>query len=65
VTHDHDLLADLVRYAGPEHVLLGSDRPFDMGTDHPVEEVRALRLGGHEELVLGRNAARLMGMADD
>ena len=64
VTHDHDLLADLVRYAGPEHVLLGSDRPFDMGTDHPVEDVRALRLGGDEELVLGRNAARLMGMPD-
>jgi aminocarboxymuconate-semialdehyde decarboxylase len=66
VTHDHDLLADLVRYAGPEHVLLGSDRPFDMGTDDPVEEVRALRLGaGEEELVLGGNAARLIGMAHD
>ena len=65
VTHDHDLLADLVRYAGADHVLLGSDRPFDMGTDHPVEEVRALRLGGDEELVLGGNAALLMGMADD
>jgi aminocarboxymuconate-semialdehyde decarboxylase len=65
VTHDHDLLADLVRYAGAGHVLLGSDRPFDMGTDHPVEEVRALRLGGDEELVLGGNAALLMGLADD
>ena len=65
MTHDHDLLADLVRYAGPEQVLLGSDRPFDMGTDHPVEEVRALRLGGDEELVLGGNAGRLMGMAHD
>jgi aminocarboxymuconate-semialdehyde decarboxylase len=63
VTHDHDLLADLVRYAGVEHVLLGSDRPFDMGTDHPVEEVRALRLGPDEELVLGGNAARLIGLA--
>lgn len=65
VTHDHDLLADLVRYAGAEHVLLGSDRPFDMGTDHPVEEVRALRLGAGEERVLGGNAALLVGMADD
>jgi aminocarboxymuconate-semialdehyde decarboxylase len=65
VTHDHDLLADLVRYAGAEHVLLGSDRPFDMGTDHPVDEVRALLLGAGEERVLGGNAARLLGMADD
>ena len=65
VTHDHDLLADLVRYAGPGQVLLGSDRPFDMGTDHPVDEVRALGLGAGEELVLGGNAARLLGIPHD
>jgi aminocarboxymuconate-semialdehyde decarboxylase len=62
VTHDQDLLADLVRYAGPQRLLLGSDRPFDMGTEHPVSEVRALGLGAAEELVLGGNAARLLGM---
>jgi len=61
VTHDHDLLADLVRYAGAGQVLLGSDRPFDMGSDDPVGEVRALGLGAGEELVLGGNAARLLG----
>jgi len=61
VTHDHDLLADLVRYAGAGHVLLGSDRPFDMGTDDSVGEVRALSLGADEESVLGGNAARLLG----
>jgi aminocarboxymuconate-semialdehyde decarboxylase len=63
VTHDHDLLADLARYAGPGQLLLGSDRPFDMGTDHPVDEVRALGLGDGEELVLGGNAARLLGIS--
>jgi aminocarboxymuconate-semialdehyde decarboxylase len=62
VTHDQDLLADLARYAGPEQLLLGSDRPFDMGTDQPVSEVRALGLGAAEELVLGGNAARLLGI---
>ena len=60
VTHDHDLLANLVRYAGAGQVLLGSDRPFDMGTDDPVGEVRALALGADEELVLGGTAARLL-----
>src|SRR5215472_1284934 len=65
VTHDHDLLADLARYAGPAQLLLGSDRPFDMGTDHPVDEVRALGLGAGEELVLGGNAARLLGLSSD
>jgi aminocarboxymuconate-semialdehyde decarboxylase len=62
VTHDQDLLADLVRYAGPGQVLLGSDRPFDMGTDRPVDEVRALGLGDAERLVLGGNAERLLGL---
>lgn len=64
VTHDAGLLAGLIRYAGPEQVLLGSDRPFDMGTDHPVEDVRALGLGPDTDLVLARNAARLLGVDD-
>jgi aminocarboxymuconate-semialdehyde decarboxylase len=63
VTHDAELLADLVRYAGPGQILLGSDRPFDMGTDHPVDEVRALGLDGATELILGGNAGRLLGVA--
>jgi aminocarboxymuconate-semialdehyde decarboxylase len=62
VTHDRDLLAGLVAYAGPGQVLLGSDRPFDMGTGHPVADVQALGLGEAESLVLGGNAARLLGI---
>ena len=60
LTHDRALLADLVAFAGPEHVLLGSDRPFDMGSDQPVEDIMALRLSqADEQLLLGGNAARL------
>jgi hypothetical protein len=33
-----------------------------MGTDHPVDDVRALRLGAGEDLILGGNAARLLGL---
>src|SRR5581483_265196 len=62
VTHDPGLLADLIRYAGPGQVLLGSDGPFDMGTDDPVGEVRALALGEAEAQVLGGNAGRLLGL---
>jgi aminocarboxymuconate-semialdehyde decarboxylase len=65
VTHDHDLLASLIGYAGPGQVLLGSDRPFDMGTYHPVDDVRALGLGAAEREVLGGNAARLLGLSRD
>ena len=63
VTHDRDLLADLIHYAGAGHVLLGSDRPFDMGTGDPVGEVRALGLGTGEDLVLSGNAGRLLGLS--
>jgi aminocarboxymuconate-semialdehyde decarboxylase len=62
VTHDPDLLRSLIDWAGADHVLLGSDRPFDMGTDRPVDDVRGLGLPPSEEAdVLGGNAERLMG----
>ena len=60
------MLADLVQFAGAEHVLLGSDRPFDMGADRPVEEIADLRLGqADERLVLSGNARRLLRIATD
>jgi aminocarboxymuconate-semialdehyde decarboxylase len=63
VTHDAGLLAALVGYAGAGHVLLGSDRPFDMGTADPVGEVRALHLDAEaERAVLGGSAAALLGL---
>ncbi len=62
VTHDPDLLAGLVSYAGAGQVLLGSDGPFDMGTADPVAEVRTLGLGAGEDLILRGNAARLLGL---
>src|SRR5205814_1212042 len=65
VTHEREPLADLIRCAGAGQVLLGSDRPFDIGTDNPADEVRALGLGAGEDLVLGANAARLLGVPGD
>jgi aminocarboxymuconate-semialdehyde decarboxylase len=63
VTHDGAILRDLLEYWGPERVLLGSDYPFDMGTDRPVDDLRALGLAGPDEgAVLGANAMRLLGL---
>jgi aminocarboxymuconate-semialdehyde decarboxylase len=63
ITHDPDLLRELVRYAGADHVLLGSDHPFDMGTPRPVDDVRELRLPPEAEAaVLGGNATTLLGI---
>jgi aminocarboxymuconate-semialdehyde decarboxylase len=66
LTHDRALLADLVAFAGAGHVLLGTDQPFDMGTERPVEEIAALDLDrAQERLILGGNARRLMRITTD
>jgi len=60
VVHDPGVLRALVEFAGPDHVLLGSDYPFDMGIDRPADAVRALALDpAAEAKILGGNAARL------
>jgi aminocarboxymuconate-semialdehyde decarboxylase len=59
LTHDPALLSELIGFAGPTQVVLGSDRPFDMGSDRPVDEIKALGNREHEEFVLSGNAARL------
>jgi aminocarboxymuconate-semialdehyde decarboxylase len=61
VTHDPGLLKLLVDYVGHDHVLLGSDHPFDMGDLRPTDTVRAAGLGDEaEEAILGGNAAALL-----
>jgi aminocarboxymuconate-semialdehyde decarboxylase len=64
ITHDSDLLRTLIDYVGADHVLLGSDYPFDMGDARPVESVRVLGLSSADEAsILGGNAARLLGLS--
>jgi aminocarboxymuconate-semialdehyde decarboxylase len=61
ITHDVGLLRALVDYVGAEHVVLGSDYPFDMADARPVETVRACRLdAAQEKAILAGNAARLL-----
>jgi aminocarboxymuconate-semialdehyde decarboxylase len=63
LTHDEELLRALIDYAGPDHVLLGSDYPFDMGDARHVDTVRALGLAPDvEAAILAGNAERLLGV---
>lgn len=65
VTHDAAVLRHVVEFTGADHVLMGSDYPFDMGAERPAEIVRALELPAADEAaILGGNAARLLGWDD-
>ena len=63
VVFDPEVLRELVAFAGADHVLLGSDYPFDMADARPAETVAAAGLRPAEEAaVLGGTAARLLGL---
>ena len=62
ITFDRDMLRHLVERFGAEHVVLGTDYPYDMGMEHPVDFI-----GGTPGLsakiksqIMGKNAARLL-----
>jgi len=62
VTYDAAATRRLVAFAGADHVLLGSDYPFNMGLDDPIGAVHELGLGEDETAgILSENARRLLG----
>ena len=63
VTHDPTVLASIIDYVGADHVLLGSDYPFDMGAARPADIVEALKLPPDSKAaILGGNAAALLNL---
>ncbi|MGW6059627.1 amidohydrolase family protein [Streptomyces sp. NPDC055189] len=64
LVHDPDALRELVRVAGADRVLLGSDFPFDMGSEDPVGALRDAPLPEADfHSVRGANAAALLNLA--
>ncbi|MGN9757960.1 amidohydrolase family protein [Streptomyces sp. SD31] len=64
LVHDPHVLRELIRAVGSDRVLLGSDFPFDMGTDDPLDALRAAGLPDHDfHAVRGGNAAALLNLA--
>lgn len=58
------LLRRLVEDVGPEHVLLGTDHPFELGDRTPRETVMALGLDrAATRAILFDNASRLLGVS--
>jgi len=64
ITHNRDALRYLIAFAGSDHVLLGSDYPYDMGDQNPVQTV--FQLSGIEEKeqrrIMRENAIALFGL---
>jgi aminocarboxymuconate-semialdehyde decarboxylase len=62
IVHSPRALEFLIATVGPEHVLLGSDYPFDMGEFDCVARVKAISTAARE-VVLGARARELLGNA--
>jgi aminocarboxymuconate-semialdehyde decarboxylase len=64
LVHDPGVLRALIAAAGSDRVLLGSDFPFDMGTEDPVGALRAAGLPDPDfHAVRGGTAASLLRLA--
>jgi aminocarboxymuconate-semialdehyde decarboxylase len=60
LVHTPDALRRLVEVVGADQVLLGSDYPFDMGVNDPIERLLAAALPTDQtEAIAAGNAARL------
>ena len=56
-------LTQLLQFSGPDHVLLGTDYPFDMGETEPLSLTGQVELTAKQlALVRGGNAAKLFGI---
>ena len=62
ITHGKPALEYLVSLMGADHIVLGSDYPYDMGNWELVREARALPVSEADRAkILGGNAASLFG----
>jgi aminocarboxymuconate-semialdehyde decarboxylase len=65
ITFDPTMLGNLISRYGADHVLLGTDYPYDMGEEDPlalIESVKRLKRSD-KDMIMGGNAARLLGIA--
>lgn len=63
ITHSTMALEYLVANFGADHVVLGSDYPYDMGDPEPVVSLRAARIDDSSlEQIASANACKLLGI---
>ena len=61
LVHDDAICRHLINTVGADHVMLGTDMPFDMGAVDPVDRIERLGLSAADQaLILGGTARRLL-----
>jgi aminocarboxymuconate-semialdehyde decarboxylase len=62
ITFDREMLRRLVERFGADHVLLGTDYPYDRGMEHPVDFIGGTPglTAADKDRIMGANAARLL-----
>jgi aminocarboxymuconate-semialdehyde decarboxylase len=65
ITFDQTMLANMVKRYGADHVVLGTDYPYDMGMERPVDFINGVRSVSLKDKakIMGINAARLLGIS--
>ena len=66
IAFDPGMLKQLIERFGADHVLLGTDYPYDMGVEDPVGFINKVKklTAKEKERIMGGNAARLLGISD-
>jgi aminocarboxymuconate-semialdehyde decarboxylase len=64
ITFDPEMLKRLIDRFGADHVVLGTDYPYDMGEEDPLGLIAQVKKLSHadRQLIEGGNAARLLGI---
>jgi aminocarboxymuconate-semialdehyde decarboxylase len=64
ITHHPDMLRFLVSFVGADHVLLGTDYPYDMADENPVDTVSQLTniKAADRKKIMWENAIALYGL---
>ena len=63
ITHDPEMIQFMCRRVGSNHVMLGSDYPFDMGVEKPIALIDQAKLSDNDRSnILYRTAENFLGL---